>query len=247
MIEGQLIIQNLSNYSAEYQVFNLIGKKMSKEDWYRNTSWNEEIEEAFENRLKRSRGDFNKSQYLRIQASHLLYSQNEKFQEKGVELMKRVISSYPNESDSVFANEQLGDFYLAKSDFENAEKYFRVVTEFYYTKNRSNTSGLADLKLCEVILQTKQKEKFEEAYKIFNKFEKTGGRLLLNSDRFYYGNLRANLCYEMKKYDEASEFAKQTLEIAQITEPQFNKHKTVGLVNATEEQIEKLKMIEKCL
>ncbi len=161
--------------------------------------------------------------------------------------MKRVISSYPNESDSVFANEQLGDFYFSKSDFENAEKYFKIVTEYYsHTKSRSGTSGLADLKLCEIILLTNQKEKFEEAYHIFNNFEKLGGRLLLNSDRFYYGNLRANLCYEMRKYKEASVFAKQTLKITKITEPQFSRHKEVGLVNATEKQIEKLKMIENC-
>lgn len=224
-----------------------IKKKMSTEDWYRNTSWNKEIEEAFENRLKRSRGDFHKAQYLRIQASHLLHSSNAKIQEKGIELMKRVISSYPNENDSVFANEQLGDFYFSKSDFESAEKYFEIVIEYYsQTKSRSGTSSLADLKLCEIILLTNQKEKFEKAYNFFNNFEKLGGRLLLNSDKFYYGNVRASLCYEMKKYEEASAFAKQALEITKITEPQFSKHKTVGLVNTTEKQIEKLKMIENC-
>ncbi len=220
---------------------------MSKDDWYRNTVWNEEIEKAFENRLKRSRGDFHKSQYLRIQASCLLSSSNELFSSKGVELMKRVVSDYPNESDSVLANEQLGDFYFAKNDFANAEKYFRAVTEYYYTNNRSNTSFLADLKLCEIILKTNQKDKFEEAHKIMKDFEKTGGRLVFNSDRFYYGNIRANLCYEMKKYDEAADFARQTLEIAKITEPQFYRHKELGVVNATEEQIEKLKMINNYL
>ena len=45
---------------------------MASGDWYRNNDWNDTIETEFEARLKRSRGAFNKAQYLRIQASYLL-------------------------------------------------------------------------------------------------------------------------------------------------------------------------------
>ena len=45
---------------------------MATDDWYRNTSWNNHIEADFEGRLKRSRGAYNKAQYLRIQAGYLL-------------------------------------------------------------------------------------------------------------------------------------------------------------------------------
>ncbi|WP_067139607.1 hypothetical protein [Oceanivirga salmonicida] len=215
---------------------------MNKENWYRNTIWNEEIEKEFENRLKRSRGNYNKSQYLRIQATYLLSSSNEIFEKKGIELMERVINFYSDEFDSITAKEQLGDFYFSKKDFVNAEYYFRIVTEYYYTKTRSGTSGLADLKLCELILLTNQKDKFKEAYKMgIEKFDRE--YLSFDNEKFYYNNLMANLCYAMNRKNEASKFASIALELSKITRPKFSRHKMLGLVNATEEQIEKLKMI----
>jgi hypothetical protein len=41
-------------------------------EWYRNTEWGKEIEDTFELKLKRARGGSSKAQYLRIQASYLL-------------------------------------------------------------------------------------------------------------------------------------------------------------------------------
>ncbi len=42
---------------------------MSSDDWYRNTKWDQKIEESFFNKLKRARSQ--KTQYLKIQASYL--------------------------------------------------------------------------------------------------------------------------------------------------------------------------------
>jgi hypothetical protein len=44
---------------------------VARDDWFRNTSWNADIEANFHRRLRRAR---DKSQYLRIQASHLAES-----------------------------------------------------------------------------------------------------------------------------------------------------------------------------
>lgn len=219
---------------------------MSKEDWYRNTKWNDQIESEFEARLKRSRGNYHKAQYLRIQASYLLDSNIKTLQEKGIEYMERVIKDYPEEhSSTVFGNEQLGDYYLKNKSFNKAEKHFRIVVEHYYSKNRSGTTGLADLKLCQVILESEQSEKYNNAYEIATeKFEKTGGDLMMNSDKFYYADLMANLCQKMDRKDEASEFAISALELSNITEPQFNRHKTVGIIKAKFEQLKRLEKIK---
>ncbi|MDB5335265.1 MAG: hypothetical protein JWN70_884 [Planctomycetaceae bacterium] len=47
---------------------------MTKTEWFRNTSWNEAIEETFNDRIRRARS---KDQYLRIQASLLVASHPE--------------------------------------------------------------------------------------------------------------------------------------------------------------------------
>lgn len=219
---------------------------MSKDDWYRNTDWNDQIETAFEARLKRSRGDYHKAQYSRIQASYLLDSSSTENQKKGIQLMERVINDYPEENFStIHGHEQLADCYLKNENYEKAEKHFRIVTDHYHTETRSGTTGLADLKLSETILISDQEEKLQEAYELStSKFDETGGDLLMNDQKFYYATLMANLCLRMGKLDEASDFANSALQLSTIADPQFNRHKTVGLIEADTNTLERLKRIK---
>lgn len=219
---------------------------MSKDDWYRNTNWNDQIESEFEAHLKRSRGSAHKAQYLRIQASYLLDFSSAENQKKGIQLMERVINDYPEETFiSMFGHEQLGDYYLKSENYWKAENHFRIVTNHYHTKTRSGTTGLADLKLSETILISNQEEKFLEAYELStSKFEKTGGNLMLNDQKFYFTTLMANLCLRMGRLEEASDFASLALQLSTITQPQFNRHKIVGVFEAEINTIERLKSIK---
>ena len=140
---------------------------MRKDDWYRNANWNDQIESEFEARHKRSRGNYNKAQYLRIQASYLLNSSLIENQKKGIQLMERLINEYPEETFStIHGHEQLGDHYLKNKNYQEAEIHYRIVTIHYHNKTRSGTTGTADLKLCETILKSDQEEKFQEAYEL---------------------------------------------------------------------------------
>ncbi len=216
---------------------------MANEDWYRNKTWNNEVEADFEARLKRSRGAFNKAQYLRIQASYLLDISDKKTQLVGVSLMERLIRDYPTEKFSaIFAQEQLGDFYLDKKDYKQAEHFFRVVTHYYQdTKSRGGTSTLGDLKLAETILRSNQTDKFEEAYQFVSDYPISD--LIFNDSKFYYAELRTQLCDAMNKKAEAKEFAKTAIELSKIAKPQFSRHKTVGLVIVSDRQLRTLEQI----
>ncbi len=216
---------------------------MATDEWYRNTTWDSNIETEFEARLKRSRGAYNKAQYLRIQSSYLLLSSDKEIQLVGVRLMERLIQDFPTEEFSTISgHEQLGNYYFKSGDFDKAEIYFRIVTDHYINKNtRSGTSATADLKLAETILAANWTDKLDEAYGICKNYPLD--ELYFNSDIYYYSVLTAQICDRLNKKDEAKDFALTAIEISKITEPQFNRHKTVGLVRATDKQLRTLEQI----
>jgi tetratricopeptide (TPR) repeat protein len=217
---------------------------MGAEDWYRNETWNAEIEEAFEAKLKRSRGAYYKAQYLRIQATYLFKSEYENIQNVGVTLIQRMINDYPTEeSSTVFGHEQLGDYYFRKSDYQNAVRFYDFVNDCYKKdhKYRNNTSWIADLKLVDVILTANLQDRFEEAYKICKNYRIAD--ITMNSDKYYCLELSALICNVLGRKEEAKEYAKKALKMSKVTEPQFRYHKNVGLVNASTEQLTIMKQI----
>jgi hypothetical protein len=64
------------------------------EDWFRRKQWSEEIEIEFRARLKRSRGDWSRAQYLAIQGATLMRTIHTK---RGIELCQEMLATYPAE------------------------------------------------------------------------------------------------------------------------------------------------------
>ena len=97
---------------------------MAGDDWYRNKTWNKEIETAFKLRLNRSRGLYNRTEYLRIQGSYLLSSCDPVIQAAGLEMLDELIGNYPD-VNGVIVNKfdafvQLGDYYYQRELWEEA-------------------------------------------------------------------------------------------------------------------------------
>ncbi len=55
--------------------------------------------------------------------------------------------------------------------------------------------------------------------------------------------LLALVCDKMNKKQEAKDYANKAIELAKITEPQFDRHKTVGLIKAASNQLKTLEQI----
>jgi hypothetical protein len=214
-------------------------------EWFRNITWSKDIEETFEQKLKRARGGYSKAQYLRIQASYLL--DTEDFGNIGEKLMNRLFHEFPNESFSViFGHEQLGDYYTEKGQFDLAEAEYKIVVEYYHSQNRGGTTGLADIKLADLYLCTEQNQKFEFAFKLItDDFIKSKGRLNLNSDKYFYYLTLARLSNRLGYISNSKEYARLAMSLSEVVEPQFARHKTVGLVNAKKNELKELELILK--
>jgi hypothetical protein len=212
-------------------------------EWFRNTDWNKEIEDFFELKLKRARGGHSKAQYLRIQAGYLL--DTKKYGQIGERLMVRLFSDFPDEKFSViFGHEQLADYYFKTNQFDKAESEYKTVVEYYHSENRSGTTGLADVKLADLILTTKQSDKYNYAYNLItDDFKKTGGSVDLNDSKYFYCLTCARLANRLGLIEDSKEFAKVAIDLSKITEPQFPRHKTVGIVKAKKHDLKELKKI----
>src|SRR5262245_61553605 len=76
---------------------------MSKIEWFRRSTWTDQDREEFNARLARSRGSSNKSQYLRIQASHLA---DAGLHADAIELLDRLLTDYPEKIEIASAHLQ---------------------------------------------------------------------------------------------------------------------------------------------
>lgn len=131
---------------------------------------------------------------------------------------------------------------MEHADYPRAEHCFRVVVDYCHRRqSRSGTSGIVDLFLAKTILRSNQTDKFDEAYQIVKDYPTS--KLLFNNYIFYYLELGDQLCNALGKKSEAKEFAQRAIELSKITEPQFSRHKNVGVVTASESQLGLLREI----
>jgi len=217
---------------------------MKNNEWYLNKDWNAETKEFFEAKLKKVRDPYNKAQYLRIKGNRLLKTNSKIKQEVGVGLLNRVLDNFIDEETQAYsAAEILGDYYRLDKEISLSEKYYRKVI-IYYQRSRSGTSGIADIKLAEMIVDSKQKDKYDEMYLLLTEvFESTKGKLIFNDNKFRYALVLCKITHSIDKKDEAIYYAKKAFEIANITEPQLNT-KPIGIPKPNNEDLEFLKMVK---
>ena len=127
---------------------------MSNDDWYRRTTWSDSDRSEFQARLKRTRGDYNKSQYLRIQAHHLAAAD---LPVCAIELLDQLFADFPHDSQLAQAHLQYAVCMLALDRIDDAIAAYRLAfnAEQAYPNSRSQlwldfpwlivTRGLSDL------------------------------------------------------------------------------------------------------
>jgi tetratricopeptide (TPR) repeat protein len=210
-------------------------------DWGYSPDYSPAAMADFEKRLSRARpGD--RAQDLRVKAVVLSGLHDAGADSVAIELLLRIINEHAEVWYEVnFAHEELGSIYERMGRFEDAEREYRWVVKSY-EKSRSGTSGVCELTLAELIINTRQSGKFLEAVDLITQAGKAKA-ISFRSDWFRYWLAAARLAHLIGKDNDAADFAQKALDLAAAKELQYPRHPTVGNVKldtATQSELQSL-------
>jgi tetratricopeptide (TPR) repeat protein len=204
---------------------------MSADDWYRNTEWNNEIEEAFFKKLKRAR---QKEQYLRIQA-YLLSKRQPHVALRLLEEYFKLEDKFDHASAYVVratAYISLGDLGNAINSYENALKR---EDEF------PTLQTLAYIELPYTIATYELEDKYAQCLEILEKYK---SRCMFPVHHFQWHSAKALVLHATGDASKAREHAIMAIEAANKDESGFRYHPSIGLVNKNYEPVQaKIKKI----
>ena len=208
---------------------------MGYDDWYRNNNWDDQIESAFRAKLKRSRGDYYKTEYLRIQGSYLLSSDNPSNQASGLSLMNEILALYPD-SENTLPNKfdalsELGDYYFKRDKFEQAYEFYKqaIALDSSHTHEQSHAT-LGFIKSA-ILLKQKQDYKYCELL-----LEKVGEPVF--PAQVYDKGLTAAMLYDaIGCAGAAKAYAATALKAFEQSSPFVRKGKPLGNTSTTEREL----------
>ena len=191
-------------------------------DWFRSPDWSDDAQQDFELRLSRARPG-GRAQYLRIKALALEESGQT---EAASTLLHRIIEDYPDAwTEVAFAHERLGDLCVAADNPAGAETEYREVLAVSPTL--SGTTGEVHVKLGEVLLQTGGS--ISEIERLLTEAK---SHVTFNSTAFRVNVLTARVAAATGDVDRRCRAASAALDLVEAAPP-FQRHPTVGLVQAT--------------
>lgn len=186
-------------------------------DWFRNTTWNEATEKAFEEKLRRAK---RKEQYLRIQACTLARS----YPEVTLKLLDRYFG-LPDVFDRAQAHVDRATALLALGRTNDAiASYEAALTR---EAEFPNLQTYAYLDLPYLIATRGIREQYSRALQVL---EAHKTRLTFPVDHFRWHCARALVAAEENDPSVATTHAERALEAAAIEHSGFRYHPSVGLV-----------------
>jgi tetratricopeptide (TPR) repeat protein len=193
-------------------------------DWYRKNTWAEDDEKDFFLKLSKAR-NFNKPQYLRIQAYTLYETNNHKYFNAAINLLKKCINEYPDEYLQITESYSLlGDIYYELKKYDIAfENYNNAIMS---EKESRITSPSAYIGYSLLVLQLNKIELFEKVeLLLLNLIEKYTA--LMGFPKYRYKiNAILSVLYRYKNEMEKANYYKTLAEKAANSETSdFRYHK----------------------
>lgn len=198
---------------------------VSRDDWYRSRSWSAEVEAAFYARLRRSRTDFNKAQYLRIQASYLTSVRPE----IALRLFDECLA-LGSRFEQAPALAGKAEAYLAAGDIEQAARMYEasIALEREYPSVRTN----AYIDFAVLVAVQRMKERYLLILEIL---DERARELTFPVDRYRYFGARALVLREQGLLNDAKANAEVALAAVSESHSGFIYHRDVGLVERTDD------------
>lgn len=204
---------------------------MMTTDWYRNTTWNESVERAFNEKLERAR---RKEQYLRIQACTLAGSHPK----VALELLDRYFQ-LPDDFDHAQAHVDRATALLALDRVEDGIAAYEAALAREAVFPNLLTQACLDLPY--TVAAHGIREQYPRALELLHQHE---SRLMFPVDRFRWHAARALIAADFREDEVSRAHAQRALEAVASEHSGFQHHPCVGLVTVQfDGVIEKLKAL----
>ena len=200
-------------------------------DWFRNTTWSESIERAFEEKLRHAR---RKESYLRIQAGMLA----PRYPEVALKLLDRYFQ-LPDDFDHAAAHVGRATAFLTMDRVNDAIASYEAALAREATFPKLQTQAYLDLPY--LIATRTIREQYNRALQLLQAYQT---RLMFPVDRFRWHAARALIAADLKESEIARRHAKQAIEAAGHDHSGFRYHPSVGLVTAEYDTV--VRKLEAC-
>jgi len=198
---------------------------MGRNDWYRRTTWSREDQEAFHQRLRRSRTSFHKAQYARIQAAYLETTGVPQLIKAALGLLDLVLAEWPEPSQLACLFHQKATCCRRLGDVDAAVKSFRKALETEERYRGYQTRARIDFVW--LIATNKLESLYSEALSLW---ESPPDAWYLPIDQFQRCGAMALILEAQGQRTEAAHYAQYALEAASQQESGLRYHKDLGLV-----------------
>ncbi len=205
---------------------------MGKVDWYRRSTWTPDDQADFHSRLRRSRTDFHKAQYLRLQALALQEVGTEPMMTAALGLLDQLVRGCPDPSQLASAHQQRAGCLTDLGRYEEALISYREAFEI--ERQAPNWKTEAYLDFGELVLGLKRKDLYREAVAVLDEF---GGAESFPASEYRHATIRALTCDASGDITGARWHARRALEAAGKTESPFRYHRKLGLVRFVDPEV----------
>ena len=194
-------------------------------DWYRKKTWTKSDQQDFFVRLKRSRRQFHKAQYLRVQACELKETGRVDNLHAAINLLQLLFAEYPEPVEFAISYQLLGECHEQLGIFDVAIQSYRSALSQQRTYPNVQTNS--HISLAVLVAKQRRRADYDEALQALNEWGRLGEFPVMD---FYLCAARAMICADTEQRDDAITWARRALEAAAKTHSGYRYHTTLGLV-----------------